>query len=130
MKNVEILGVPVSVGQEIYHIKRDMSNPELDCVEIATVHQISASICRDESHCRILVIFDERDGDVELLDVIHPEFICTASKPEDVGVDTAAWCGYFTSRYVAEHVLKQRREGTEFDSLIKAALEKDKKSLL
>ena len=116
LKNIEIKGVPVSVGQEVYHIKRDMNNPELDCVEIATVHQISASICRDESHCRILVIFDEHDDDEKLIDVIHPEFICTASKPEDVGV--------------AEHVLKERTKGTEFDSLINAALEKDKKSLL
>ena len=105
LKNIEVKGVPVSIGQKVYYLNFGRSKPELDKVESASVEELSVNVRKNDTHCNILLIFNETDT----CSVIHPHEICTCTEWEDVDEQTVAWCNYFTSKEIAEKVLKERK---------------------
>lgn len=93
MFNVELQGVPVSVGELLYHVE------SLEVTEVE-VTEISVIVTKDNTFCSILVTYDTEIG--ETCSVIKPEDICIENRWEDVDVYVSRFGSYFTNKSIAE----------------------------
>lgn len=100
MFNVEIKGVPVSVGDTLYCV-------EFGELKEVSVDEISVLVTKDNTFCNICVVYETEIG--ECSSSIHPDEIIIETRYEDVDDTSKITCDYYTDKSVAQKVLEFRR---------------------
>lgn len=101
MFNVELKGVPVSVGESLFSLDSDK-------ITVVEVEEISVIVTKDNTFCSILLVYDTEIG--ETCSIIKPDDICIDTRWEDIDAYTARFCSYFTNKEIAEKALDQRMQ--------------------